>query len=58
LDSSACWPAGHIGHACCALTTGDLSVTGNVERLVEGCGVVDERVATDFGEFSYRSRFT
>ena len=33
---------------------GDLSVTGNVQRDVEG--EVDERVATDFGAFSWRAR--
>ena len=33
----------------------DLSVTGNVARRTDGA--LDERPASDFGEFSFRSRF-
>jgi len=36
---------------------GDLSVTGNVQRRLDGCEELDEREATDFGEFSFKARF-
>ena len=59
VDSMRPGDAGRVTLAACNMFAdnagGDLSVTGNVQREVEG--EVDERVATDFGAFSWRARF-
>lgn len=59
IDSLRPGDAGRVTLAACNTFAdnagGDLSVTGNVQRDVE-CEV-DERVATDFGAFSWRARY-
>ena len=59
VDSMRPGDAGRLTLAACNIFAdnagGDLSVTGNVERQVDG--EVDERLATDFGAFSWRARF-
>ena len=59
IDSLRPGDEGQVTLAACNIFAdnagGDLSVTGNVKRYVDG--EVDERVATDFGAFSWRSRY-
>ena len=59
VDSMRPGDAGPVTLAVCNTFAdnagGDLSVTGNVQRDVEG--ELDERVATDFGAFSWRARY-
>ena len=59
VDSLRPGDEGQVTLAACNIFAdnagGDLSVTGNVKRYVDG--EVDARVATDFGVFSWRSRY-